>query len=111
MNGSGPNSEKAHQACCHWAMAGFAETGIESQLLLSGSVGKTLEALLQIGVVLSKTNPRRNRNHHSAQVSALEHSRSRARGQSVEIQQTGPASITQHPPKLPEARSWVSKIS
>ena len=46
MNGSGPNCEKAHQACCHWAMAGFAETGIESQLLLSGSIGKTLEALL-----------------------------------------------------------------
>ena len=111
MKGSGPNGEKAHQASCHWAMAGFAETGIESQLLLSSTIGETLQALLQIGVVLGKTSPRRNRNHHSAQVSALEDSRSGARWQSVEIQQTGPTSITQHAPKLPKARSWVGKIS
>ena len=111
MNGSGPNCEKAHQACCHWAMAGFAETGIEGQLLLSSTIGETLQALLQIGVVLGKTSPRRNRNHHSAQVSALEQCRSSARGQSVEIQQTGPASITQHAPKLPETCRWISKIS
>ena len=92
-------------------MTGFAETGIESKLLLCRSIGKTFKALLEIGVVISKTDPGRNRNHNPAQVGPLEQCRSSSRRQSVEIKQSGAASITQHTPKLPEASSWISQIS
>jgi hypothetical protein len=38
-------------------MAGLMEAGIESQLLLSGPIRETFEAVLEIGVVISKASP------------------------------------------------------
>ena len=103
--------EQAHQATGKGLMARLTEACLEGQLLLRRPVGKTLEALFEIGVVISKPGPSGNRNHHPAQISELKHSCSTAGRQPIEIQQTGSATITQHPPKLPETGCRISQIA
>ena len=92
-------------------MTGLTKAGIESQLLLSRPIGETLEALFEIGIVITKTGPRRHRHHHTTQVGPLKHSRSAARRESIEIQQPSAASLSQHAPKLPQASRWISPVS
>ncbi len=92
-------------------MTGLLKAGIESKLPLSSSIRETLEALLEIGVVIGKPGSRSNRHHHSAEVRLLKQSRGAASRQAIEIQQTGAASSPQHAPKLTEPSCRVRQIA
>ena len=92
-------------------MRGCLKAGIERQLPLSSSIREMLEALLEIGVVIGKPGSRGDRNHHPAQVGPLEQSGRTPVRQTIEIQQAGAASSTQHAPELPEPGCGIHQIA